>query len=250
MSQDNTYNLADMCSAFQQWQTIDLSLLVHKGMIQYPGDPEIHITGPYSVLPKGPVKEYCYRLELSTQTGTHIQAPHYFKENGRRICDYMVSSFRFVAHLVDLSAGSEIAMEKLAELGRTHDLRGRAVVFKTGYCDYLVTAGKEKDISGAQGRASLFDEGGHPFITMDLAQMLVRRSVGLVGIDSLGLEPPSSKQFEVNRLLCDNEIFILEGLCCLAKIPHSLFLLEALPLNLEEVEGSPCRAVAIVPPVK
>jgi len=249
MSQDRACRLAKVCAAFQQWMIVDLSLSVFKGMIQYPGDPEIGITGPYSVLPEGSVKEFCYCLKMSTQTGTHIQAPHYFIENGRCISDYPVSSFRFVAHMVDLSVGHDIAMEALAELGRTHDMRGRAVVFKTGYCDSLMADKKQSDSAETRSSTSSLGERGLPFITMELAQTLVRQSVSLIGIDALGFEPPDSAKFEVNRFLCANEVFILEGLCCLSEIPGSVFLLEAYPLSILKVEGSPCRAVALAPPL-
>jgi kynurenine formamidase len=218
-------------------------------MIQYPGDPEIGIIGPYSVIPEGSVVEFCYRLNINTQTGTHIQAPHYFIKDGRRISDYPISSFRFVVHIVDLSAGHDRAMEQLVELGQTHDMRGRAVVFKTGYCDRLMADTNHSDSVETRSSTSSLGESGRPFVAMELAQALVRQSIGLVGIDVLGLEPPGSTKFEVNRLFCANEVFILEGLCSLSEIGSRVFLLEAYPLSIIGVEGSPCRAVALVPPV-
>jgi kynurenine formamidase len=135
----------------------------------------------------------------------------------------------------------------LLELGRVHDMRGCAVVFKTGYCDAFM--GREKRGGGASNSAFSVIDGKTPHITLDVAQLLIRQSVAMIGVDALGFEPPDSTQFEVNRLFCDNEIFVLEGLCRLSEIPSSVFLLEAYPLAILGVEGSPCRAVALVPPV-
>jgi kynurenine formamidase len=248
MSQDLTSSLAKINLAIKKWKLIDLSLPIFKEMIQYSGEPEIDIFGPYSVLPEGSVKEFCYQLKISTQTGTHIQAPHYFIENGCRISDYPVSSFRFIAHIVDLSTGHDKTIEALEELGRTYNMQNRAVVFITEYCDSLMTDTKDSGSAVKSSSRSSPNESEQPFITMELAQKLVNLSVGLVGIDSLGFEPPGSTEFEVNRLFCENEVFILEGLCRLSEIPSSVFLLEAYPLSIVGVEGSPCRAVALIPP--
>ncbi len=247
MSQNNDQMLNKMCLDFQQWKAIDISLPIFENMAQYPGDPGVSIIGPYSALPEGSVREFCYYLNISTQTGTHIQAPHYFIENGHKISDFSVSSFRFIAHIVDLSEDPDAVIAELTELRKTYDMDERALIFKTGYSDsYLNNALTEKSLE-VEDYSHFIGQDTHPFITMGIAKILSRMSIGLVGIDALGFEPPESTKFEVNRHFCKNGIFILEGLHNLAAIQSRVFLLEAYPLRILGVEGTPCRAVALMP---
>lgn len=247
MSQNNNKMLDKMCRAFRQWKAIDISLPIFENMVQYPGDPGVSIIGPYSALPEGGVKEFCYYLNISTQTGTHIQAPHYFVENGHKISDFSISAFRFIAHIVDLTGDPEAAIDKLKELAKTTDMSRRALIFETGssgsYINDAFTENPPRDEEWSQS----FDQDTRPSITLEIAKALSRMSVGLVGIDTLGFEPPESTRFEVNRHFCNNGIFILEGLHNLAAIQSRVFLLEAYPLRILGVEGTPCRAVALVP---
>ncbi|MFC1475198.1 cyclase family protein [Candidatus Zixiibacteriota bacterium] len=221
----------------ENWKVIDISTSCYPNMPSYPGDPKFKITGPYSVLPTDKVREYCYEITMSTQTGTHIQAPHYFLENGQKIDQFPLTTFRMIAVVIDLSQDFTDTISRINELHKKYDLNNKAVIFRTGYQDRFEPCGKSPVES---------DSIKHPSISLKVARELCDLKIALVGIDAIGFEPETSQQFEVNLLFCEKGVLILEGLINLNLITGDIFLIEAYPLKILNVEGTPCRAVAIV----
>ena len=242
-----SYQIGRVCDAIVEWRVIDLSLPLIDGISYYPGDPAVRVVGPYSALPTDTTKEYCYLLTLSTQSGTHIQAPHYFLANGQCISEIPVSRFRSAAFVVDLTQGPARAKEEIVLLSKMCELRGTAIIFRSGSCDHMLHGqGAEEPLSISRN-GSCRSVNRRPCITMELARLLVDNKIGMVGIDAIGFEPSESPAFDVNRYLCANGILIIEGLCRLSQLPCNPFVLEAFPLSVIGVEGTPCRAIALVP---
>jgi arylformamidase len=48
----------------------------------------------------------------------------------------------------------------------------------------------------------------------------------------------------IHKIFLSNEIIILEGIC-LDLVQTGIYMLCAQPINLAEVDGSPCRAILI-----
>lgn len=243
MTKLNEQSVLDRCLAAGRWRAFDISAPIFEGMPSYPGDPLLKIAGPYSVLPDGTTEEYCYKLTMTTQTGTHIQGPHYFLRDGRKISDYEVSAFRMVAHVIDLRADHDF-IHSIGRLADQQNLEGRAIVVRTGFMDRLIQAVRSPNYRQKEFTKLIQDR---PFLPPTAVERLVECKVGLVGIDSLGLEPPDSTDFAQNTLLCRHGVLILEGLAGLGALPGKTFLLEAFPLRIDGVEGTPCRAVASYP---
>ena len=65
----------------------------------------------------------------------------------------------------------------------------------------------------------------------------------MIGIDSVGLESRVSENYDVNVYLCSQGIIILECLVNLHSIKKHEVFLEAYPLKIKGVEGTPCRAI-------
>ena len=88
------------------------------------------------------------------------------------------------------------------------------------------------------------DNQQRPGLSVDAARYLVlEKQVKMIAIDSLGIESRSSKNYEVNTWLCKHQILILEGLVNLQSITRQQVFLEAFPLKIKDVEGTPCRAI-------
>ena len=216
---------------------IDLSLPLSAGSVHFPGDPPVELDGPYNAL-EGPVREYCYRLHLPTQAGTHIQGPHYFLAAGRPIDSFPIERFEGPAYVLDVRGLPLFTPQSLAPLAGV-DLCGAVVLFHSGYMARLLAATTPGEL------AALVDT--KPGLSLDAAIELAGRGVSMLGIDSVGLEPGGDLSYPVNRCLCEREVLILEGLTNLDRLPPAGAWVEAFPLPVPGVEGTPCRAVARLP---
>lgn len=197
----------------------------------FPGNQPVIVGGPHNEL-SGSNPEYVYDITFPTQAGTHVQGPHYFIAGGARINDLPLDCFQARAHIVNLTKrGEDTTVEDLAALIGTVDMTGDAVVFRTGHMDELVSG------------APLSNE-TRPGLSLAAARYLVEeRGVSMIAIDSVGIESRRSNNYEVNVYLCEQGIVILEGLVSLDQVEGDDLLLEAYPLKIRGVEGTPCRAV-------
>lgn len=203
--------------------------------VNFPGDRPVAVHGPLNVL-AGTDPEYFYNIDLTTQSGTHVQAPHCFLRDGARVGDVPLGRFEGWAHVVDAPRrGTDTTIDDVRAALDGVDLAGRIVVLRTGHMDELA--------AGAP-----LDGATRPGLAMEAAQWLVARGVSMVGIDSVGLESRASTCYAVNVFLCESDVLILEGLLGLDALDAALpAWLEAFPLRLGGVEGTPCRAVVRQP---
>jgi arylformamidase len=68
-----------------------------------------------------------------------------------------------------------------------------------------------------------------PYLTQDSAQYLIDCRVKLVGIDSMNIDNTQGKSRPVHSLLLQEEIPIVEHLCCLDQLPDEGFTFTAIP---------------------
>src|SRR5690606_9917574 len=91
-----------------------------------------------------------------------------------------------------------------------------------------------------------------PFLTGDGAQWCVDKGAKMVGFDCLQEEEVKNlpknrpEKYVVHRTLLENGICQIEHMTNMKSIPKERCEVIALPLLLLGVEGSPCRAVAVV----
>ncbi len=214
-----------------EYRLVDVSMWMDAFV--FPGDNPVTIEGPFDFVGTSN-PEWVYQFTSPTQAATHIQGPHYFLEHGATIDSFPLNRFEGWTYVVDIEANGAdtTAAELETGLGSAH-LDGNFVLFRTHHMDTLV--------SGVP-----LDAATRPGLSVDAAQWLIDRGVTLVAIDSVGVESRSSENFDVNVLLCQNDVLILEGLVNLDSIPDRVWL-EAFPLKLRGVEGTPCRAVVKIP---
>jgi kynurenine formamidase len=214
------------------YRLVDISM----GMDEFvfPGDSPVVVDGPFDVVgTENP--EWVYQFCAPTQAGTHVQGPHYFLEHGPRIDSYPLSRFEGWAHLVEMpQRGADIDSEDLrCQLGSV-EIAGDIVMFRSGHMDELV--------AGAP-----LESHTRPGLSLAGAQWLIDRNIAMVAIDSVGIESRSTRNFEVNVMLCENDVLILEGLVNLRSITTESVWLTAYPLKLSGVEGTPVRAAVKIP---
>lgn len=173
----------------------------------YPGDP---VPGKEFVMSfEGEEPDVCQLTELvmGSHTGTHMDAPRHFYEDGKTIAE--VELCKCIGGCKVVSTGEHVTKEELEE----H--------LKDGTRRLLLKGAKD--------------------VTEEAAEYLVAQGVVCIGIESLSIAPLSAP-VKVHRILLGAEIVILEGLE-LSKVPDGSYELMALPLKMEGLDGSPVRAV-------
>jgi arylformamidase len=80
------------------------------------------------------------------------------------------------------------------------------------------------------------------YLQPDGAEFLVERRVRLVGIDYLSIDKFNADSHPTHMVLLTKNILVLEGLN-LNNISPGEYMLYALPLNLQNVEGGPARVI-------
>ena len=206
------------------WRLFDVT----QGMeaFRFPGNPGLEVRGPFNRV-EGEVREYVYDLSFCSQTGTHVQGAHYFLPRGDRIEAYPLESFSGSCAVVDLTRrGEDTEAEELESLLDPAVWDCPALVFRTGHTEELLDTARRPGLSPAAAR--LLTERGR---------------FRLVGIDSVGLESRRSRSFEVCRHFGAAGVLLLEGLAGLGRLEGRYGLLQAFPLKIRGVEGTPCRAV-------
>jgi arylformamidase len=164
------------------------------------------------------------RLTCSIHTGTHLDAPYHYSENGVTIEALPPEIFIGPARVFH-AQGREVITRDLF-LG----LDGRAtprVLLYTNACD---------DKSVFPSRI--------PTLAPDVPSWFGQQGVRLLGLDLPSVDQIDSKTLPIHHALGASNITILENLD-LRDVPAGCYDLIALPLRLAGADGSPVRAVLI-----
>ncbi|WP_228545711.1 cyclase family protein [Microcella flavibacter] len=214
---------------------VDLSRPLRTGMTVFPGDPAVRIESAATLEQDGFAVS---ALHLGSHSGTHVDAPSHSIAGGASID--AVPLGQLIVPLVVLRArdrapGTVIGwaeLESQAELVRAGD----AVVVETGW----------------DARFDDADAVDHPSLAPEVAERLLARGVRVIGTDALSPDasrpgPDGAWRLPVHELVLGAGGLILENLAGLAAVPAHGAELIALPLALPGVDGSPVRAVAVLP---
>ncbi len=196
----------------------------------FPGDAPVEVTGPFNFL-TGANPEYVHHVSMPTQAGTHIQGPRYFLAGGSTIETFPLKRFEGEAVVVDLPGrGRDTELPEFLRLLGGRDLTGRILLLRTGHMAEVIRDGR-------------LDAARRPGLSLEVAHWLADSGVSMVAIDSVGVESRVTTDYDVNVALCRAEVLLLEGLLHLERLGPGPLWLEAFPLKLAGVEGTPCRAV-------
>ncbi len=203
---------------------IDISLSLAPDSITYPGDTPFS-TERIKDLDSG---ELCNlsRLEMSSHSGTHLDAPTHFIREGKTIDEMPLYIYYGPVRVIDFGSKEKISAQDLKPYLGTEVKR---IICKTRGWELM----KKGD----------FNE-NHPAFTADGAELLVQNQVQLVGLDFITVERGEGGKYPVHTTLLSNGIAILEGLQ-LEGVKPGNYILAAFPLKIAKGDGSPCRAVLI-----
>ena len=201
-------------------EVVDLTNPVDSDTPTHPDDPDMEMEEAATVEEDGYAVK---RLVLPSHLGTHVDAPAHMFGDGRTVDDYPVK--RFVGEAVVIDARGE----DVVDIGRERvDEDADMLLFRTG-----------DDSAAYDGGYS----GGGPVLTERTAEACVSAGADLVGIDS---GSPDESPYPVHDILLGNDILLLENLTNLGAVTGERFLCYALPLNIAEGDGAPCRVVGVI----
>ena len=205
---------------------IDLTQTLSEESLSYPGDsPGLRLEPVDTSLPAMRLSKI---TAFDPHCGTHIDAPLHFVPGGTDVADLQLVVLP--ADVIEC-AGTEIGTSAFSSA----ELRGKAVLFSAGW-------------ASRAGTGAYFD--GYQAITKDAAMRLVEAGVALVGIDTPSVDPADSHpEYPAHRTLLRAGIPIVEGLCHLTRLidePGPIRFV-AFPWKVRGLEGSPVRAVALLP---
>lgn len=208
---------------------IDLSHPLFDSMPVYPGSESPTFETVSTVSHDGYAEK---RITLFSHTGTHLDAPSHILPRGLSLDRLSVDHFAGSASVFDFSSHSG----RLIEIDDLIPYR------------YLIQNSDFVLIHTGWSRHWGHDayHTGYPVLSGHAAGWLCRFSLKGLGVDAISVDPPQSPGFPVHHMLLEHQMILVENLNRLQDLPQSGVTFFALPLRIQDGDGSPVRAVALV----
>lgn len=199
---------------------IDLSYEIYSGMPVYPGDIEVELENDKKVKNDGYAN---HNLKMGMHAGTHLDLPSHMLKDQQIVSDISLNYLSGRAKLFTVVGEKVITLKnEFRELIEKDDM----IIINTGF-------------AAKYGRDEYYRE--HPVISEELAEFFIQKEIKLLGFD---LPSPDRSPFKIHHKLFENNIFVLENLNNLNKLPlRKNFKLLIFPLKVR-AEAAPCRVAA------
>ncbi len=197
----------------------DISQVLRPGLPVWPTDTKFKFARNWQIGPDCPVN--VGRMEMSTHSGTHADAPLHYSEQGLDAASMALDPFLGECLVVD-ARGVSGAIE-VADL--PHIDHVERVLFRTW-----------DRFPHEEWRADWLP------IAADCVEWLALQGVRLIGTDAPSVDTQDSKQIAAHKAVLRHDMRILEGLV-LDDVPQGLYELIALPLKIARGDAGLCRAI-------
>ncbi|MEP6914455.1 MAG: cyclase family protein, partial [Acidobacteriota bacterium] len=171
---------------------LDVSVPLAAGMPAYPGNPEFELQ-PVKRIADG-ASSNVSRLIMGTHTGTHVDAPRHFFDDGAGVDALPLDLLLGRTRVIDIGKRGGIGPDELGEAGLREDLR---VLLKTS--------------NSALWNGESFHQ-DYTYLTEAGARYLVEQGVKVVGVDYLSVEQYKKAGAPAHRALLSQGVVIIEGL--------------------------------------
>ena len=200
----------------------DISRKLNTSIATWPEDYKFELIGTLKIENGASVN--LSKISMSIHTGTHVDAPVHYLEQGPAIDQIELFPFWGQAQVVTVPA--KIGPMKVEDFSHVDlNLAPRILV---------------RSIVGEIFDTMFPESISYP--SLELVDHLSVHSIILYGADTPSVDKLDSKTMEIHKAFYLNRINILEGID-LTKVPDGIYELAAIPLNIEGADGSPVRAV-------
>ncbi len=213
---------------------VDLSHTISHGMVTYKGLPAPMICDFLArdacegVYEQGTTFQIG-KIEMVSNTGTYLDTPFHRFADGKDLSEIDLEG---VANLDGIVIQIDEDVKRItAQFFKNYDVKDKAVLIYTNWSRHW-------------GSDAYFEN--DPFLTEDAAIYLKQQGVKLVGIDCHNIDDTSGKARPVHTVLLHNEIFIIEHMTNLHKLPVKGFKFYAVPVKIKGMGTFPVRAFAQV----
>jgi arylformamidase len=210
-------------------KVFDLSHIINNDMPVYPGTPKPNITNAMTVEKEGYAEKM---LVFLSHVGTHIDAPGHILESGETLDQFKADKFFGRACKIDVTGISSKKID-LAFLKQHKELIESSdfVLFQTGW-------------SAKWNSDNYFK--GFPTLAADAAEWLCSFTNKGIGFDAISADCCDSSNLPIHKILLSHKKIIIENLTGLDHLPESGFFFSCMPLKIENADGCPVRASAIL----
>lgn len=192
------------------------------------------------------------RYAASEHGGTHLDAPIHFGEGKQAVDEIPVSRLVGPAVVVDISqacAGNADYRLTPDDLKAWENTNGpipndAIVLIRTGWGKFWPDKKKYLGTDAPGDVANLH----FPGLSREAAEFLAKqRKIDAIGIDTASIDYGQSKDFIVHQVLYGANIYGLENVANLERLPVKGATLIALPMKIKGGTGGPARILAILP---
>ena len=213
---------------------VELNHEIKDGMPVYPGLPRPRITAYMNHEEsrsryEGKAEFHISRLEMVGNTATYLDSPFHRYPSASDLSSIPLENVAGVSGIV---LDAELTERKIQPEDldfEREDLRNRAVLIKTGWDERW-------------GSKAYWEPG--PFLSSQLAELLVECGAKLVGVDFWNVDDIFNPFRPVHSKLLAASIPIIENLCNLSAFPKEGFRFYAVPLRIVKGSSVPVRAFA------
>lgn len=205
----------------------DITLSVSPAMPIWPGDPPLVLERVESMDDGAHVN--VSRLSCSVHTGTHVDAPHHFLNDGRTVESLPLDALIGPAWVASLPSGADLVTASVLE----------AASIPAGTTRLLL---KTRN-SEIWRRGEMRFQKDFVAVSPDGADWLLAHGIRLIGVDYLSVAPFQDSD-PTHHILLREGVVILEGVD-LSAVEAGAYDLYCLPLKLVGSDGAPARAILV-----
>jgi kynurenine formamidase len=238
-------NWKKLDECLKQMTVVDLSTTLEAGMPRWPTHPPIIIDSTLTHAHDG---MFCQTIIMGEHSGSHVDVPAHRVDS---MMDKTVDAYRptiacgpalrYDLHKLGVPYGERVSKAQILELEKEMgDLAGEGEI-------PVFDFGLQKNWS--TGEDWTFYATNQPGLDEESVLMFLERKIKAAGFDSAGGDQPVVKgegtyPYGHLKYWLPNEIFIVENLMNLDKLPKRFYLV-VLPLKIKGGSGSPVRPVAV-----
>lgn len=166
-------------------------------------------------------------IHMISHTGTHIDAPSHMIKDALNLENFNLGYFLGKATILNISS-EVIDIEQLKTI-EVYLNEVNFLLINTGWSKFW---GTPKYLMN------------YPALTEEAAKYLSNFKLRAVGVDTISVDRYDTKDFNIHKILFNQNMLPIENLTNLDRISKNIFDFISLPLKYKNSDGAPVRAIA------